>query len=226
MISVVIPVMDSFEMTKNLFQQIVRNTVVPSEIFLIDNGSRSTDFSKFPKLFSKLNIQYIRFDENRGVNLAWNEGLFRASNNYISILNNDLIITDYFFEKIISGYNQDATIGILVPTTVNRVQELFIDTSDSELINLEKREGWAFTIKKEIIVESGMIPFPFKIYYGDDFLFSWAKKLGFRCKKIINDPIFHYGSMTVKKIDPRNKILKYEGLMWKQLYSKFFNDIV
>ena len=56
MISVVIPVMDSEEITRHLFEQISQNTFLPAEIFLIDNGTdhKFFKFYKFHKIFPKL----------------------------------------------------------------------------------------------------------------------------------------------------------------------------
>ena len=226
MISVVIPVMDSVEITKHLFEQISENTYIPSEIFLIDNGTdhKFYKFYKFHKIFPTLNIQYVRYERNMGVNIAWNEGIYRSNMPYISVLNNDIVITKYFFEKIYKSFLADPTLGVVVPSTVDSANDLYDDNGGPHLVDLQKREGWAFTIKKEVTEACGPIPHPFKIYYGDDYLFSWSKKLGYTCKKIINNPIYHFGSLSVKKIDSGNHILQTEGKHWKRHYGDFFKD--
>ena len=223
MISVVIPVMDSEDITKHLFEQISQNTFLPAEIFLIDNGTdhKFYKFYKFHKIFPNLNIQYIRCERNMGVDIAWNEGIYRSNSIYISILNNDIVITKYFFEKIYKSFAADSTMGVVVPNTVDAISELYDDNGGPCLIDLPKREGWAFTIKKEITEQCGPIPHPFKIYYGDDYLFSWAKKLGYSCKKIINNPIYHFKSLSVQKVDSSNSILHTEGKFWKKYYPDF-----
>lgn len=224
MISVVIPVMNSEHETRELFEQISKNTVLPHEIFLVDNASNER-FYKYPKIFSKLNIKYIRYDENRGVNIPWNEGISQSTGQFITFLNNDIIITKYFFEKICKTLISYTDIGVVVPYTVSNKEHLYEDNIDPILEPLDKREGWAFTIRREITEKSGQIPFPFKIYYGDDFLFLWAKKLGYRWVKIMNNPIYHYGSLTVKKTDPNNETLKYEGKIWKSMMENKFEGV-
>lgn len=221
MISVVIPVMDSEDITRHLFDQISSNTMIPSEILLIDNGTdhKEYKFYKFHKSFPKLNIRYIRFERNMGVNIAWNEGMFKSQNPYISVLNNDIIITDYFFEKIYKSFMANTMLGLVVPNTLDDRNQLYYDNGSPCLVELEKREGWAFTIKKEIVEKSGPIPHPFKIYFGDDFLFLWTKKLGYECKKIVNNPIYHFQSLSVKKVDNKNNILEHERKMWKRFYG-------
>jgi GT2 family glycosyltransferase len=223
MISVIMPVMGSYDMTLFLFEQMVRNSVLPQEVFLIDNGSdEDCKFYKFEKMFPELNVHYSRYKFNHGVNIAWNDGIKDATGNYLMFLNNDIIINRYFFEKVMCTLLYDATVGVVVPTTVKSLDKMYDDPGEPVVENIDRREGWAFTIRREITEASGYIPFPFKIYYGDDYLFQWAKKLGYSWQKITNCPIYHYGSRSVKQIDKNNTVLVRECRYWEKLYRSFF----
>ena len=90
MITVVVPVFNNIKITDEFFTTVFQNVVKPEEIILIDNGS-TDNYRKFLKKYGKFNINYIRKDENEGVNSAWNYGISISKTPYISILNNDIL---------------------------------------------------------------------------------------------------------------------------------------
>lgn len=214
MISVVIPVLDNHNYTRDLLHDISLNEIKPDEIIIIDNGSKES-YEDMIKILRNSTINYIRFNENRGVNAAWNLGIMLAKNSLVTILNNDILLNRYFFKKILQTM-EDPFVGICVPNTLK--ESRFNDSDVAVSVkDLGKREGWAFTIRKEIVNKCGYIPDKLKIFCGDDFLFGSSKRLGFRNVKMTNNYIFHYGSVTVKQYDIDRSILKSEKICWEQI---------
>jgi GT2 family glycosyltransferase len=214
MISVVIPVLDNHSYTRDLLTDISMNVVKPDEIIIIDNGSKDS-YEDMIRILRNPSINYTRFNENRGVNTAWNLGIMLAKNPLITILNNDVLLNNYFFKKVLQTM-QDPFIGICVPNNLKHAKFYDVD-EDVRIKDLEKREGWAFTIRKEIVTKCGYIPDKLKIFCGDDFLFDSSKRIGFRNVKMINNYIFHYGSVTVRQYDMDRSILKSEKICWEQI---------
>jgi len=214
MISVVIPVLDNHDYSRDLLQDISTNVVKPDEVIVIDNGSKES-YEHMVKILKNPSINYVRFNENRGVNAAWNFGIMLSRNNLVTILNNDVLLNKFFFKKI-EETMKDPFIGICVPNTV-KYSNFFDKDENVEIKDLKKREGWAFTIRKEIVNKCGYIPDKLKIFCGDDFLFDASKRLGFRNVKMVNNYIFHYGSVTVKQYDLERSVLKSEKICWEQI---------
>lgn len=218
MITVVVPVYNNIKITDDFFMTISENTVLPEQIILFDNGSEDK-YYKLVKKYNNLNINHIRKETNEGVNAAWNYGISIAKTPYISILNNDLLLNKYFFQMVIISMASDSSIGIVVPLTTKNKD--YIKRTRDEVPRLEplvKREGWAFTIRKEITDKIDPIPLDLKIYYGDDYLFYHSNALNYKPMKMMNNFVFHYGQKTIKVLIPnQNEYLNSEKIFWRKV---------
>lgn len=230
MISVIIPVINQISLTKQLLYEIYDNTYTPKEVILIDNGS-SDSYDVLCKYFVqemgyKFKIIYFKNNRNIGVNPSWNFGISQSTGKYISILNNDISITKSFFRKIINIFELNPQIGIVVPNTIDDISNNIEDDYDKpEIKKIKQREGWAFTIRKDITDKIPPIPSELNKNFGDDYLFYYTSKLGYKTVKIVNNYIKHIGSVTqkaVKKIYQPNK--EYEREMWNKIKNKIDED--
>ncbi|HRR48550.1 MAG TPA: glycosyltransferase [Bacteroidales bacterium] len=221
MITVIIPVLNNINYTDDLFLNIKENTISPSEIVLIDNGSKD-NYKDLIKKYNDLNIKYVRNETNIGVNGAWNMGIEMSNYPLLTILNNDIIINRFFFQKIIKTM-EDVSIGLCVPNTIKNKN--FVDENVlPKIANLERREGWAFTIRKEIVTKIGYIPDSLKTFCGDDYLFMASKKAGFKNVKILNSNIFHVISATLKYDQAWKDRLKQEKSIWNRIWKEMKDD--
>lgn len=223
MITAVIPVLNQYKLTNDLLNCISKNEYKPQEIILIDNGSVEP-INELSTSYKNLKIRYIRFDENIGVNPAWNLGIMKAKTPYVSILNNDLLVNNYFFKRI-SETMSDDTVGVCVPNTISDMYyAMTCKYEPVKLSSCNKREGWAFTIKKDIVEKLGYIPKELNRTYGDDYIFYCAKKLNYKTVKMENNYIFHYGSVTtVKELKEKGKDFpnkNTEKEIWLKIKSK------
>ena len=221
MISVVIPVLNQLFLTNKLLDYISNNTVKPVEIFLIDNNS-TEDIQIVVSSHPDLNIIYMKQKRNIGVNAAWNIGIQLAKGNFLSILNNDIIIPKFFFEYIEELMTRRLEVGICVPNTID--DKMFVLTTENysyvKTVPLGKREGWAFTIRTSIARNFYPIPIDLKLFFGDDYLFEKTRELKNTVVKMITNPIYHYGSVTLSETlgDLRTlKSLKDEREIWEKL---------
>jgi GT2 family glycosyltransferase len=197
MFSVIIPVLNNRNYTKDLLIDIRDNIQKPEEIFIIDDNSVE-DIKSLVDEFSDLKIKYLKNDKTRGFNYACNEGIKLSTQNYISFLNNDIRINKYFFKKIKDAFLFNETIGIVCPETIKDLNRVY-ESKDEKIIlkNIGKREGWAYTIRASIAKNIHPIPSFLRIYCGDDYMFYWVRRLGYLCIKITNNLIFHFGGKTV-----------------------------
>jgi GT2 family glycosyltransferase len=219
MISVIIPVLNYAIYTKQLLINIRNNIKKPKEIFIIDDKSVE-DIKGLTLEFTDLNIIYIRHNRTLGFNYACNEGMQLSTGDYISFLNNDIIINNYFFKKIEEAFLNDQQIGIICPMTIKEKDKI-IESSDEKIIltNMKKREGWAYSANMSFIKRIHLIPSFLRTYCGDDYIFYKAQKLNYKCMKIMNNYIYHYGGLTVG-ITPK---CSGEREREKVLYNKFIS---
>jgi glycosyltransferase involved in cell wall biosynthesis len=101
-ISVVIPTLNRCSFLQKAIESVLKQTVVPSEIIVVDNGS--TDDTK--KMISSLypNISYS-IEEKNGVSAARNKGIKIAKSEWIAFLDSDDIWESKKLEKQLISYN-------------------------------------------------------------------------------------------------------------------------
>jgi len=221
MITVVMPVLGHIKLTNNMLRMMSNNIVKPEMVIIFDNDYKSNLGSIIEKYRGELNICYIKNNTNIGVNPCWNEGILRSKTPLISILNNDLLISKYFFKKIIETYNENDKYGIICPNTIKNRATVETTNDDKVIVNkMGKREGWAFTIRKDLTNKMDPIPEELKIYCGDDYLFKKCRDLEYKAVKIMNNYIYHFGGVTVSGHFGKRTPLKEEKVIWSDILKK------
>lgn len=213
----VIPIYNQATYTKMLFDCIGRNTFI-STIHIIDNGS-ADDSEKLIRSFD-YPLRYHRLEANAGVNAAWNLAVSLSDADVICFLNNDLLIPDFFFEKMSAAFEQHEQLGYLVPVTVNSQDAVFLAKPPEGIgsfIPLLRREGWAFCLRRSVAIKTGPIPFYVQNFFGDDWFYNGTRIQRMVTAKLLDVPIFHYGSVTVNANEIQHT-LKKERESWIQNY--------
>jgi len=227
LLSVSIPVYNNIWYTKNLLLNIRDCVQLPEELFIIDDGS-TDDYKNLVNEFKDLNIIYIKHKENKGFNYSANEAIRISSGDYISFLNNDLIINKYFFKKLRQAFLLNPNAAIICPHTIKN-RDLVSTTKDDKVAVTEmgKREGWAWTARADFIKNIPPIPDFLRTYYGDDYIFYVARKIyTYNCLKMTNNYIYHYKNVTVKKVKTGTTIvMKQESKLWDQHIPKLQKEI-
>ena len=221
-LSVVLPVFNLIEMTKNLLVMIANNTIKPNEIFIIDDAGID-DYKTLVDKYSSLDIfdiQYIRNKENMGTNACWNLGISKATGDLISILNNDIIINLKFFEHILDTM-KDESIGICIPRNVG-LDGKINDDSQKILSPITKREGWAWTIRVDLAREFFPIPSQLRTFFGDDYIFEHVARSG-KIMKMEHNKIIHMKTTTMGTFWGPGKIKQTIGAERIE-YNKIMRD--
>ncbi len=116
MLSIIIPVWNQHEMTKDCLEAIRANTK-DYEIVLIDNGSDPPIAFSIPDAWARVlepgrdaryvpmvegagNIQIIYNETNLGFPVAINQGIRAAKGDIIVLLNNDVIVTENWLNRL------------------------------------------------------------------------------------------------------------------------------
>jgi GT2 family glycosyltransferase len=218
-IDAVVPVRGNVEFTVGFLYSITQCEIKPRKLYVIDNGSQDPTQRVCKDFLKELPcMEYIRFEENIGVNPAWNLAFERSDADHIWILNNDMILNNKFFERSIQFFEKypncqmAQAFDIADPKRVNEPVEdtLGIDPG----LNMV---GYAFTVSKHLLEVSGLIPESMFIYCGDQWLFDIAKEEGMQILLMQHNYLYHYISRTCNAFKTLGTYFPTDLAEWQRL---------
>ncbi|MCF6298210.1 MAG: glycosyltransferase, partial [Flavobacteriaceae bacterium] len=113
LISIVIPVYNKIEYTKQCLESIEKFTKSNYEIIIIDNNSEDETVKTLNKEYP--NTKIISNIENLGFPKAVNQGILEAKGEYIIIANNDIVFTENWINRMLEIAKQHPDVGIVGP---------------------------------------------------------------------------------------------------------------
>jgi len=223
--SIVIPVYNNFQYTELAIESIRKHTK-DFELIVVDNCS----IDETEILRSDKDLTYIRNSENLGFAKACNIGASKANGEFILFLNNDVVVTPNWLEKMlkhyryfsnlgivgcktnyISGYQQEGNefaFGIdhpLLENFVNHKAELMSKEYFNRIRIFPRITGFCMLMKRELFIEVD----GFDERYGlgnfeDDDICVKVERTG--CKNAVIDDvwIYHFGSKTFEILGKNN----------------------
>jgi GT2 family glycosyltransferase len=170
MITFIIPTMwksDRIHETIQFFKTSTRRDI---ELIIIDNTN-----SEFSDPDPRITV--IKFKENIFVNPAWNIGVSLATNPYICLVNDDVVLNcNCLLNNLDSIIATDPDFGIIGLYKRNfLLNDVNQDQDQVEMIEIQSRPfgfGCMMLMKKVNYLE---IPSDLKIFYGDDLLWAYNK---------------------------------------------------
>ncbi len=225
LVSIVILTCNQLEYTKLCVDSLKRYTSHPYELIFVDNGS---DDGTPEYLKTIAGAKVIENAENLGFPKACNQGIEVATGDYILLLNNDVILTDQWLERLVACANSDAKIGIVGPMTNNisgqqrdeHVQyssieemhhyaQLFHEKNRGNWLDCPRIVGFCMLVKREVVEKIGTLDERFgKGNFEDDDYCLRAHQAGYRTVIAGDAFIHHFGSVTFKQTTDYNALLK------------------
>lgn len=223
-IGIVIPIAN-MKMYENLVHKISCNMFLPEICVLINETNEPIYESPHG-----INTVVVEIHPRCGVNAAWEIGARLCGDvDYVSVLNDDIEIETDFFSRIIRAFSftEQQTKGLegypaaICPWTyTHKAKE---SPREAHIIKMKRVEGWAFTIRKEILNAAFPIPNEMKTFAGDNWLW-WISYREFNMwwYKDTENRIFHHvGSSMNKEI---KKTMKVEKNICSQELKKRLGD--
>ena len=128
-ISVITLSYDNLNYTKEFVKSIRKNTTVPYELIIVDNGSEP----ETQKWVEEIADQSIIFQVNQGFSKGFNEGVKLAQGEYLMLTNNDTEFPPDWDKKLIETMENNPMAGIVSPVyTSGRKSALIV----SKALNL------------------------------------------------------------------------------------------
>ena len=118
--TLIIPVYNQPRHTTECLAALAEHTAGEIEILIVDNGSSEETRLVFDEAQNgHARFHVLRNETNLGFTLAANQGLRAAREEYLVLLNNDVVVTAGWLEGLIHMAESDESIGIVGPNIVN-----------------------------------------------------------------------------------------------------------
>lgn len=193
-------------------------------VIVVDNGS-SKECVEMLDSFIKSNITFIKNNKNIGYAAGNNIGIKYAIENgadYISIVNNDVIVNENSFTHSIEILDSGKNIGIVGPVIIDaytkqiqssganidypkvsvdliRRGQDFYPTND--LIECDYVGGACMVFTPQIIEKVGYIPENYFLFWEETEWCLNAKRAGYKILCVGGSSVEHKGSATINKTD-------------------------
>lgn len=225
--SIVTLTYNQLDYTRQCVDSIYAHTQVPFELIFVDNGSTDGTREWLKQLQkAKDNVRVILNEENKGFPAGCNQGMREARGQYILLLNNDVIVTEGWLERMLAAFRKDPSLGIVGPMTNNisgvqrdpgaryaTLEEMqqyaarVAEQNKGKLFYFPRIVGFAMLIKKEVIDKIGYLEETFGSgnYEDDDYCLR-AELAGFKAAVVKDAFIHHHGSVSFRA-DGENEYL-------------------
>jgi Flp pilus assembly protein TadD len=181
----------------------------------------------------------IENPENFGFPKGCNQGIEVATGNYILLLNNDVILTDKWLERLVACASSDPQIGLVGSMTNNisgrqrdelacyssveemhHYAQLFHQKNRGNWFDCPRIVGFCMLIKREVVEKIGLLDERFgKGNYEDDDYCLRARQAGYRTVIAGDVFIHHFGSVTFKNSTDYDALLKENEKIFRDKWS-------
>lgn len=230
MLSIVIPCLNHFEVTKRCIANIMAFTPGEFELIIVDDGSDDdTKYLEGHLIDAKVRYTYIRHDTNLGFSKSVNDGIRAASGELIAIFNNDMLVSPRWYEPLIRVLDANNDLGMVTGTLIEpdtcRDDEFLTYIKDlpksydlgATKVNIWHKGGpWLF--RRGVFNMVGYFDegFIYTQYEDNDFLLRMAIK-GIKHGRVVNSYIYHYSALT-----QNGELKKRVGTDYRQINRDFF----
>lgn len=199
------------------------------EVIIVDNASNDGTREWLSSLRIK-NLKVILNLENFGYAKGNNIGIAQAKGNFVILLNNDTLVSEFWVDKLLSGFDQDVGLVGPISNRIGSMQQVSIPgVNNKNYLDLtaryiEKHKGEHYEVEKlcffcvaiplKIINRVGYLDENFgRGNFEDDDFCLRVRKEGFKLRIVEDCFVYHTGSVSFKKI----KNSDYDSLISKNL---------
>ena len=124
--SVIVPTYQGRHHLEGLLPSL-REQTLPHEVIVVDNASSDGTREFLEQRWPRAHV--IAFSENRGFGKAANAGVDAATSQTVVLLNNDIVCTPTFLERLVAALDPSLGFVMAAPVLVRRDDERRIDTA-------------------------------------------------------------------------------------------------
>lgn len=214
---------NSFLDTKECLQSLKSIDYDNYEIMIVDNCSDDNSVKRLKIEFPEYKI--LKSDKNHGYANGNNIGIQYAidnGNDYVCVLNSDVVVEKDFLSKIISAMVSNDEVGIAGPCICKYSDRSIIQAMGANInlytgltqgrhkgakyseIKPENTEvaylgGACFVAKREVFNRIGLIPENYFLFFEETEFCLKATRAGYKLLCVYESRIYHKGSSTIAK---------------------------
>jgi hypothetical protein len=208
---------DGQTLLAEMLPSLARQTLAPSAIVVVDNGSRDGSVEYLRANWSQVRV--VALPENRGVTAALNACLAAADTELVGLFNNDMELADDCLAELVAELERYPQIGSVTPKMLDFVDREVVDGAGDMLSwrgggrrrghgerdagQYDQAEevfgpcGGAAVYRRRALEAVGDFDEAYHAYYEDiDWAFR-AQLAGFRCRYVPTAVLYHRGSATL-----------------------------
>jgi GT2 family glycosyltransferase/predicted SAM-dependent methyltransferase len=215
MISIIIPILNQHEMTEECIM-VVRENTEDYELVLIDNGSSPPIHKPFTGFVETI---LIRNETNLGFPVAVNQGIRAAKGDVIVLLNNDVVVTPGWAERLLDHLETYSIVAPMANYCAGLQQEIILAAYDNieelndrvaELAEERKGEsievnyvmGFCMAFRKSLFDEIGSFDESLWPCCGEEIDFCFrAREAGHKIGVAQDAYVHHVGSVTLTEME-------------------------
>ena len=114
---IIIVSFNAVDYLKRTIESIKKHTRFPYKIVIVDNNSNYETISFLNSLKNDKEIEIIFNSENFGFGFACNQGFRKGKSKYVCFLNSDIIVTDFWLNRLIEIFEKKINTGMVGPKT-------------------------------------------------------------------------------------------------------------
>lgn len=195
---------------KLVLQNLVCQSMLIDKIIIVDNSNELNITDKYP-----FDIELIKIGRNIGVNAVWNLMFNTTDYDYIGLIGDDYTLDNNTIKILKISLDTFKNAAGTTATIFNKRKK---PVSDLSKINGKVTSGkghlGAALFKKCVLDCLPAIPEEFFIFFGDDWLDWWIKKIGYHIYEV-SVGIEHRHKTDLKEKLNYPGIIKKERAYWK-----------
>lgn len=254
LVSIVMLSYNQLDDTKVCVESLFKHTQgINFELIFVDNGSTKDNTKEYlESLKAKYsNIKTIYNEENLGFACANNQGIEISEGDYVLLLNNDVILSDGWLDKLLLVLQSNNKAGLVVPCTNHasgRQKVVFEATADDDeliqkyakdtlfkmagsWINVDRVIGFCMLIKREVLFKVGVLDEMFGPGGYEDYDYCMrVRQAGYNIVVAEDTFIFHiggkgYSSNNMDYMELRNKNIELLIDKWTRQSIKIMEKL-
>lgn len=212
------------EYTRKCVDSLLRHGVDPSRLVIVDNAS-SDDTRAYLESVPLAPNGRIYNKTNQGCGVAWNQGALALQAEWTIVMNNDVIVSEGWLERLIETAESN-DLKIISPSMVEGPLDYDFDFFAADAskrmahaLRLGARHAVCMAIHESVWRDVGYFrATPKLLGYEDTIFFHESELAGVRCAMTGASWLHHFGSITVSAMKQEQRLKKGQGLGERRNY--------
>jgi glycosyltransferase involved in cell wall biosynthesis len=197
MLSVVMPLLNNLEFTRQAVSSLTTCTKEPLELIFVDDCS--TDGTReYIQKYEFANKKVHLNASPSGVTKNWNKGIQLATGEFLAIVNNDIVFTDSWDVPLIRALREGAWIASPYHTRYGLPVDF--PKGSERISNGFPILGSCFSMRRDLFDKIGLFPEELVLWYNDTWIVQTVSAHGGSMLECRDSYVHHYYSKTISQV--------------------------